>query len=386
MLRKLIYISNTRLPSEKANSYQSIQMCRSFSKTFDEVELWTGRARQTKELKKIKNIYEFYNIKNTFVIKFFFQYDSFILGNLNEFLWANLRDFIFSLNICFRLIKYRKEPSVVLFTRVWSMLYIFLFFKKIGLVNNKIYFESHKFSKFILKPLSELDGLIVINNYLFNSYQKHDLKNIYVAHDGVNIEDYNSLTEYKFKPKKNQYNLVYTGSLFQWKGVYALVDSLNYLANNINLICIGGSAQYLKAFQKYVKDSGQENRVTIIPHIPKKDLLEFIETADILLLPNSAKDKMSLYTSPIKMFEYMASKRPIVASDLSSIKEVLTHKKNAFLFEADNEKDLARKIKLVLNQDCSHLVNNAYEEVNKYTWDDRAKNIKKFIELSESYQ
>ena len=176
MLRKLIYISNTRLPSEKANSYQSIQMCSSFSKAFDEVELWTGRVRQTKELKKIKNIYEFYNIKNTFAIKFFFQYDSFILGNLNEFLWANLRDFIFSLNICFHLIKYRKEPTVVVYTRVWSMLYIFLIFKKIGLVNNKIYFESHKFSKFILKPLSKVDGLIVINNYLFNSYQKHDFR------------------------------------------------------------------------------------------------------------------------------------------------------------------------------------------------------------------
>ena len=82
------------------------------------------------------------------------------------------------------------------------------------------------------------------------------------------------------------------------------------------------------------------------------------------------------------MFEYMASKRPIVASDLPSIKEVLMHEKNAFLFEADNEKDLARKIRSVIIQDCKNLVENAYEEVKKYTWDGRAKSIKAFIEFS----
>ncbi|MDC0599165.1 glycosyltransferase family 4 protein [Candidatus Pseudothioglobus singularis] len=246
-----------------------------------------------------------------------------------------------------------------------------------------MYFESHKFSKFLLKPLSKLDGVIVINNYLFKSYKKHGLKKVFVAHDGVNIDDYSSISQYKFQPKKNKFNLVYTGSLFQWKGVYTLIDSLNFLANNVNLICIGGSSQYLEDFKSYVKESGQEDRVTIVPHIPKKELLVFIEIADILVLPNSAKDKMSLYTSPIKMFEYMASKRPIVASNLSSIKEVLTHKKNAFLFSADNEKDLACKINLVLSQDSNHLVTNAYQEVNKYAWDDRAENIKEFIELSE---
>ena len=56
MITKFIYITNTRLPSEKANSYQSMQMCYSFSKVFDEVELWTGRARNTEEFNDIKNV------------------------------------------------------------------------------------------------------------------------------------------------------------------------------------------------------------------------------------------------------------------------------------------------------------------------------------------
>ena len=102
---KLIYITNTRLPSEKANSYQSMQMCYSFSKVFDEVELWTGRSRNTKEFDRIEDIFGYYNINKTFSVRKFFQYDSVILGRLNEFIWANLRGAVYSINTCLHLIK-----------------------------------------------------------------------------------------------------------------------------------------------------------------------------------------------------------------------------------------------------------------------------------------
>ena len=81
---KLIYITNTRLPSEKANSYQSMQMCYSFSKVFDEVELWTGKARNTKELDKVKDVFKYYNIEKIFFIRKFFQFDSKFLFNFSR--------------------------------------------------------------------------------------------------------------------------------------------------------------------------------------------------------------------------------------------------------------------------------------------------------------
>ena len=376
---RLIYITNTRLPSEKANSYQSMQMCYSFSKVFNEVELWTGKARNTKELDNIKDVFGYYNVKKTFIIRRFFQFDSFILGHLNEFIWANLRGLVYSINTCLHLIKYKNSPEVIIYTRTWHLLFIYMLFKKIGLVDNKIFYESHKLSKSIVKIISKIDGLVVINQYLNNLYKKSNIKQVLTAHDGVNIEEYKDISTYKFMPNKKQYTILYTGSLFSWKGVETLVDCMKYLPKNFNLVCIGGSGKYLSNFQSYTSKVLESSRIRVVAHMPKGGLLKYIEIADVLVLPNSAKDKMSLYTSPIKLFEYMASHRPIVASNLSSISEVLSNK-NSFLFEPDNAKDLAEKIQKSTSLDCGDIVNQAYKDVQSYTWDKRAENIKKFIE------
>ncbi len=378
MITKLIYITNTRLPSEKANSYQSMQMCYSFSKVFDEVELWTGRARNTEEFNDIKNVFDYYSIKETFLIKRFFQFDSFILGHLNEFIWANLRGAVFSINTCLHLIKYKNSPGVIIYTRIWHILFVFIFFKKIGLVNNKIFYESHKFSKPILKILSRIDGLVVINQYLSKVYKEHGIKQVFAAHDGVNIEEYAEISKYKHTPNKEEYMILYTGSLFSWKGVNTLVDSIEYLPKNFKLVCVGGSGKYLSDFKTYVNKVSYSDRINVIAHVPKIELLKYIEDADVLVLPNSAEDKMSLYTSPIKLFEYMASHRPIVASNLSSITEILSNK-NSFLFNPDNAKDLAENIQKAVSLDCSKVVEQAHKDVKFYTWEKRAKNIKRFI-------
>ena len=379
MKSKLIYISNTRLPSEKANSYQTVQMCNSFSKAYDEVELWTGKSRNTKELESITDIYGFYNIKNSFLIKKFFQIDSIILFKINQFIWANLRNLVFSLNVCAHLIKYKNSKNVTLYSRDWCFLFVYLFFRNIGLVNNKLFYESHKFYKFLPKSLSKIDGVIVINNYLYSLHEDIGIKRLFLAHDGVNVDEYESISRYDFQSKKESFTVVYTGSLFLWKGVNTVVDSLKFLPAHVDLIFIGGSGQYLLDFKEYVKDSGFGDRIKVISHIPKKELLKFIEIADALVLPNSAKDKMSLFTSPIKLFEYMASKRPIIASNIASIAEVLTDQKNALLFNPDDSEDLALQISRTIESDFTKMVHQAEKDSLKYTWDKRAKDIDKFM-------
>jgi glycosyltransferase involved in cell wall biosynthesis len=105
------------------------------------------------------------------------------------------------------------------------------------------------------------------------------------------------------------------------------------------------------------------------------------KASDVLVLPNTAKEKISkYYTSPMKLFEYMASHVPIVTSRIPSIEEIVTEEE-VFFAEADNEKSVAEKIKMAIinGEEATRRSNGAFAKVLAHTWDKRAKRILSFI-------
>ena len=83
------------------------------------------------------------------------------------------------------------------------------------------------------------------------------------------------------------------------------------------------------------------------------------------------------FTSPIKLFEYMASGRPIVATKIPSVMEILRDGENAVLVEPDNYNSLTRGISRVLNDEKAgdKLARTSLREVADYTWEARAKKL-----------
>ena len=88
------------------------------------------------------------------------------------------------------------------------------------------------------------------------------------------------------------------------------------------------------------------------------------------------------YTSPLKLFEYMASGRPIVASDLPALREVLRPDENAVLVEAGDAEALAAGVARLLGDAAlaSRLAAQAREDVREWTWDKRAERIEALLE------
>ena len=114
---------------------------------------------------------------------------------------------------------------------------------------------------------------------------------------------------------------------------------------------------------------------------PPEDMPKYLAAADVLVLPNSAKDENSLlYTSPLKLFEYMAAERSIVASDLPSLREILNNR-NAVFFKPDSPESLATTVKMLLSHEelRETLARQARKDVLEYTWDKRAKKILDFL-------
>ena len=89
-----------------------------------------------------------------------------------------------------------------------------------------------------------------------------------------------------------------------------------------------------------------------MPHQSQLNLLNYYKIANILILPMSGNQQHTkLYASPNKLFEYMGSGKPIIASNLPSIREILTDNETALLFNADDPIDLTEKINQLINDD-----------------------------------
>jgi glycosyltransferase involved in cell wall biosynthesis len=118
-------------------------------------------------------------------------------------------------------------------------------------------------------------------------------------------------------------------------------------------------------------------RITFTGLIPPADVSARLREADVLTLPNPASAISSEFTSPLKLFEYMASGRPIVASDLASLREVLRDEQNALLVDAGNPQALVAAIVRIKDDPelGRRLAGQAMLDVRDFTWARRAERL-----------
>jgi glycosyltransferase involved in cell wall biosynthesis len=142
---------------------------------------------------------------------------------------------------------------------------------------------------------------------------------------------------------------------------------------------VGGNKNEIEEIKK--KYNYNLDKVLLIERKLHSKISYYLKAVDVLLMPNKKGDQFSEeYTLPLKLFEYMASGAPIVASDLPSIRDVL-NETNSVLVEPNNPQKLAGGIKKVLQDRnfSDKISKQALEDVHEYTWQKRAENILRFI-------
>ena len=183
-------------------------------------------------------------------------------------------------------------------------------------------------------------------------------------------------------PREGKF-LLYSGSLqtmLMEKGIDVIFLALSTLPFDVRLLVVGGTADDIAPYAACVRSLGVEDRVTFIPRVPRATLALYQKVADVLLMPFPFTTHYAYYMSPLKLFEYMASCRPIVATDLPSMRSVLDDTSALFIPPSD-AMALARGIKRLLsdNEFSERIAGEAYRRVQQYSWDKRARNIIQFI-------
>src|SRR5262249_964159 len=179
------------------------------------------------------------------------------------------------------------------------------------------------------------------------------------------------------------FTIGYAGHLYPWKGVDLIIETGTTLQDTRALI-LGGHEQEpdLQRIKDFAVELDCASRVTFTGRVLPPDVAARLREADVLVLPNPASAVSSAFTSPLKLFEYMASGRPIVASDLPSIREVLVHEQNALLVPAGNPQALTAAIRRIKADRAlgARLSARALEDVREYSWEKRAGRLEMLFE------
>lgn len=174
--------------------------------------------------------------------------------------------------------------------------------------------------------------------------------------------------------------LIYTGQLFPWKGVEILIRALSHLPGE-RVVIAGGSGESLDRLKRIAGDLHVDGRVEFLGTVPHAQVKKFLEEARVAVLPN-LPGGVSMFTSPLKLFEYMAAGVPVVASDLPSLREVLRDGENAVLVTPGDPVALAAGIRRILDDEDfgARIALQARKEAAGYTWESRAARILEVLE------
>ena len=176
--------------------------------------------------------------------------------------------------------------------------------------------------------------------------------------------------------------VVYAGHLYPWKGVDVLLQALVKL-EGVNATIIGGDAAEpdFQRLQDTSRSIGLGSRVEFVGMVEPSRVSGLLAKGDVLVLPNVGAEPTVNHTSPLKLFEYMAAGKPIVASNLPSIREVLRDGENAVLVEPGNPTALTSGLRRVLEDRklAERIASRAFDEVAEYSWDCRAERVEALL-------
>jgi glycosyltransferase involved in cell wall biosynthesis len=166
--------------------------------------------------------------------------------------------------------------------------------------------------------------------------------------------------------------IVYAGSLFPWKGAADLVAAASSLPG-CDMEIIGGEPSSIQKLQALAPRSGAKIRFT--GHLPHAQALQRVLSACIAVLPNRP-DTDSAFTSPIKLFEYMAAGCAIVVSDLPPMREILDEGDAMWTMPGDPQSIAAAIAALVKDPDrARRLGEKVRAKSTQFTWQARAAQL-----------
>jgi glycosyltransferase involved in cell wall biosynthesis len=163
--------------------------------------------------------------------------------------------------------------------------------------------------------------------------------------------------------------ILFTGNISKNKGIEVLIDSMGYLKENIikrlKILLIGrGYDDYLTYITKLIKERNLDDKILLIGSVNHDNINYYYQKADIFIFP-SYREGMSL-----SLLEAMGEGLPIIASNISSINNLIVNEVNGLLFKPGKSEDLASCIeRLVIDKKLREKLSlNSMNTARNFEW------------------
>jgi glycosyltransferase involved in cell wall biosynthesis len=374
---KLTYIFNREITSEKASVVQAIYMCDAFASQGIDVEMALPDEKEKAGLSH-EYLSGRFGIKNEFDLSFYSKIMFFNrLGILGSYF--GVKKFL------------KRNEADIFFTRC-PMIFVQLASKKLPVIyeahNSKIHNKIKLFDIYWTRKVveaSQMDScmlFITISKALSNYWEARGVpfQKLLPLHDGFSSRMYKKNTsKIQARSKLNipQGNRIvtYTGSLYPNREIENMLRLAEKFPNEFFYV-VGGPSANADYYRTLAKEKKITN-ITFTGPVEHSKVPLYLYASDVLLALWSKKVPTINYCSPLKVFEYMAAGRIIIAHGFPTIKEVIRNNENGLLVEPGDFQDLVEKLKIALNyRGNNNIEREAREEAfKKYSWNERAGKI-----------
>lgn len=369
MLKKLVYPSTAIIPSTQANSVQVMKMCNALCRFDFDVTLLAGTFPRKKDI----DVFEYYGIENKFSIvrkiTGCHRGSSFLLSLRYYPLLKNLA---------------KNTKDTLFYGRDAIALYI------LARAGHQVIYETHDTARKGPRGWAE-KKLIQSRNSAKIVFISEELKKAYIEKYGVSLTDKKlvvapdgadeqpNFTDTIRLDGDADFNTCYIGGFHKGRGIELIMEIAGKIPD-VGFHLFGGTNHQVSQ----LKQKSPTN-VHLYGYITPAQTYKVRNAADVLLMPYQKEvmvsqnaSETSRWMSPIKLFEYMSCKKPIISSNQKVLQEVLENNRNCLLCEPDNAEQWIRSIKSIqedrkLYKDISE---TAYRDfIDLYTWDRRIERI-----------
>lgn len=372
----IAYITlNGRIPSTTANSVGVMTMCGQFARQGLNTVLLVpdGQGMTLSQFGDATDLFTFYSVAAPFEFKRFPNAFSLLSRFASPYSLA--------------LVLYARSRGVSLITTralevaVWA-----------GRLGMPVILESHNFSKFekhrmigdwvsITQQADKPVSMVVTTKAGKQSYVGIGVpeERIRVLPNGVNIErfsrdDAQAALRLELGLPVDSPLIAFSGSLHEGRGGEEMLDCAALLPE-VQVLIVGGTPEDVARYRQIAQQRGIAN-VRLVGHVAQSVLPRYLLAADILLMPYTTRFSAHSfeYTSPMKMFEYLATGRPMVATDFPILHEVLEHGRNALFVPPDSGEALAQGVRQLLDDPAlaRQIGAAAKADAQRYSWEARA--------------